>query len=143
VGTLRSKTQTVIASKVQGYVREVRVREGDMVGAGDLLITVEDREFRAQAERDQAAVREAESGLDEVRRMLDEAHAPSRRGRPRVRCGYCGALTAWKGLIAPRSRADGSPPKSTVAAGAGARPDTLAQGPRGADASASRTPRLS
>ena len=55
VGTVRSKTQTVIASKVQGYVREVRVREGDLVQAGDLLITVEDREFRAQAERDQAA----------------------------------------------------------------------------------------
>ena len=78
VGTVRSKTQTVIASKVQGYVREVRVREGDLVEAGDLLITVEDREFRAQAERDRAAVREAESGLDEVQRMLDEAHAALR-----------------------------------------------------------------
>jgi len=78
VGTVRSKTQTVIASKVQGYVREVRVREGDLVEAGDLLITVEDREFRAQADRDQAAVREAESGLDEVQRMLDEAHAALR-----------------------------------------------------------------
>ncbi len=78
VGTVRSKTQTAIASKVQGYVREVRVREGDMVGAGDLLITVEDREFRAQAERDQAGVREAESGLNEVQRMLDEAHAALR-----------------------------------------------------------------
>jgi multidrug resistance efflux pump len=78
VGTVRSKTQTVIASKVQGYVREVRVREGDLVGAGDLLVTVEDREFRAQAERDQAGVREAESGLDEVQRMLDEAHAALR-----------------------------------------------------------------
>jgi len=78
VGTVRSKTQTAIASKVQGYVREVRVREGDTVGAGDLLITVEDREFRAQAERDQAGVREAESGLDEVQRMLDAAHAALR-----------------------------------------------------------------
>jgi len=78
VGTVRSKTQTVISSKVQGYVREVRVREGDLVEAGHLLIAVEDREFRAQVERDQAAVREAESGLDEVRRMLEEAQAALR-----------------------------------------------------------------
>jgi multidrug efflux system membrane fusion protein len=78
VGTVRSKTQTIIASKVQGYVREVRVREGDLVEAGNLLITVEDREFRAQAERDQAGVRDAESGLDEVQRMLDEAQAALR-----------------------------------------------------------------
>jgi multidrug efflux system membrane fusion protein len=78
VGTVRSKTQTVIASKVQGYVREVRAREGDLVEAGDLLIVVADREFRAQVERDQAAVREAESSLDEVQRMLDEAHAALR-----------------------------------------------------------------
>lgn len=78
VGTVRSKTQTVIASKVQGYVREVRVREGGLVEAGSLLIIVKDREFRAQVERDRAGVREAESGLDEVQRMLDEAAAALR-----------------------------------------------------------------
>jgi multidrug efflux pump subunit AcrA (membrane-fusion protein) len=59
VGTLRSKTQTVIASKVQGYVHEVRVREGDMVGAGDLLIIVEDR-VPARRRSAPAAVREAD-----------------------------------------------------------------------------------
>ena len=81
VGTVRSKTQTLVASKVQGYVREVRVREGDQVEPGALLITVEEREFRAQVDRDQAAVDEAVSGLDEVRRLLDEAEAALRSAK--------------------------------------------------------------
>jgi multidrug efflux system membrane fusion protein len=81
VGTVRSKTQTLVASKVQGYVREVRVREGDLVEAGNLLIAVEEREFRAQVDRDHAAVEEAVSGLDEVRRLLEEAEAALRSAK--------------------------------------------------------------
>jgi multidrug efflux system membrane fusion protein len=81
VGTVRSKTQTLVASKVQGYVREVRVREGDRVEPGSLLIAVEEREFRAQVDRDQAAVDEAVSGLDEVRRLLEEAEAALRSAK--------------------------------------------------------------
>jgi multidrug efflux system membrane fusion protein len=81
VGTVRSKTQTLIASKVQGYVREVRVREGDLVEAGNLLIAVEEREFRAQVDRDHAAAEEAVSGLDEVRRLLEEAEAALRSAK--------------------------------------------------------------
>jgi len=34
VGTVRTKTQVLIASSVQGYVREVRARQGDYVEAG-------------------------------------------------------------------------------------------------------------
>jgi len=81
VGTVRSKTQTLVASKVQGYVREVRVREGDHVEPGTLLIAVEEREFRAQVDRDQAGVDEAVSGLDEVRRLLEEAEAALRSAK--------------------------------------------------------------
>jgi membrane fusion protein, multidrug efflux system len=81
VGTVRSKTQTLVASKVQGYVREVRVREGDQVEPGNLLIAVEEREFRAQVDRDHAAVEEAVSGLDEVRRLLEEAEAALRSAK--------------------------------------------------------------
>ena len=37
-GTVRTKTQMLIASKVPGYVREVRAREGDRVEAGAVLV---------------------------------------------------------------------------------------------------------
>jgi membrane fusion protein, multidrug efflux system len=81
VGTIRSKMQTLVASKVQAYVREVRVREGDVVEAGMPLIVVEEREFRAQVDRDRAAEQEAVAGLDEVGRLLEEAQAALRSAR--------------------------------------------------------------
>lgn len=78
VGTVRTKTQMVIASKVQGYVREVRARQGDHVEQGRILVTVDERELVARADRARASLAEAEMGLDEVRRSLEEAEASLR-----------------------------------------------------------------
>jgi multidrug efflux pump subunit AcrA (membrane-fusion protein) len=75
VGTVRTKTQTVIASRVQGYVREVRARQGDLVEPGAVLVVVDDRELSARLDRAVAGRAEAEMGLEEVRRSLDEAQA--------------------------------------------------------------------
>jgi multidrug efflux pump subunit AcrA (membrane-fusion protein) len=77
-GTVRTRTQMVIASKVQGYVREVRAREGDHVEHGRVLVTVDERELAARADRARAALAEAEMSLDEVRRTLEEAEAALR-----------------------------------------------------------------
>jgi multidrug efflux pump subunit AcrA (membrane-fusion protein) len=77
-GTVRTKTQMLIAAKVAGYVREVRVRLGDHVEPGALLVTVDDREFAARAARARAALAEAELGLDEVQKTLEEAAAALR-----------------------------------------------------------------
>jgi multidrug resistance efflux pump len=78
VGTVQTKTQTVIASKVQGYVREVRASRGDHVEHGRVLVTVDERELTARADRARAALAEAEMGLDEVKRTLEEAEAALR-----------------------------------------------------------------
>lgn len=78
VGTVRTKTQMLVSSKVQGYVREIRVRQGDHVEKGRVLVTVDERELAARAERARAALAEAEMGLDEARRTLDEAAAALR-----------------------------------------------------------------
>jgi len=78
VGTVRTKTQTVIASKVQGYVREVRARQGDHVEHGRVLVTVDDRELTARADRARSGLAESEMGLDEVKRTLEEALASLR-----------------------------------------------------------------
>ena len=75
VGTVRSKTQTLVASKVQGYAREVRAREGDVVERGRLLVVIDDRELTARSDRAQAAVAESQMALDEAQRLLDEAEA--------------------------------------------------------------------
>jgi multidrug resistance efflux pump len=78
VGTVKSKTQTLVASKVQGYVRDVRARQGDRVEPGDVLVTIDERESTTRADRERAALAEAEMGLQEVRRMLEEADAALR-----------------------------------------------------------------
>jgi multidrug efflux system membrane fusion protein len=78
VGTVRTKTQMLVASKVQGYVREIRVRQGDHVEQGRVLVTVDERELAARADRARAGLAEAEMGLDEARRTLDEAEAALR-----------------------------------------------------------------
>jgi membrane fusion protein, multidrug efflux system len=78
VGSVRTKTQMLVASKVQGYVREIRVRQGDHVEQGRVLVTIDERELAARADRARAALAEAEMGLDEARRTLDEAEAALR-----------------------------------------------------------------
>lgn len=75
IGTVRTKTQMLVTSKVQAYVREVRVRQGDHVEQGRVLVTVDERELAARADRARAGLAEAEMGLDEARRTLEEADA--------------------------------------------------------------------
>lgn len=75
VGTVRSKTQTLIASKAQGYVREVRAREGEVVEKGRLLVVVDDREAVARVARARAALEEARMALDEAGKLHEEAEA--------------------------------------------------------------------
>lgn len=75
VGSVRSKTQSVVASKVLGYVREVRVREGDRVRSGDLLVSIDEAELKTRVERAQALLDESGRSVDEAQRNLDEARA--------------------------------------------------------------------
>src|ERR1051326_476525 len=41
VGTVRARTSAVIASKLMGYVRDVKFHLGDSVGAGQLLVVLD------------------------------------------------------------------------------------------------------
>jgi len=75
VGSVRSRTQAIVSSKVLGYVREVRVREGDRVKAGDLLVSVDEAEFKTRVDRTEAALEEAARSADEAQRMNEEARA--------------------------------------------------------------------
>jgi multidrug efflux system membrane fusion protein len=78
VGTVRTKTQMLVSSKVQGYVREVRASEGDHIERGRVLVTVDERELVARVDRARAALAESEMSLDEARRTLEEAEAARR-----------------------------------------------------------------
>ncbi len=67
-GTVRSNTTSTLAANVVGTVLRVRVAEGDRVRAGDVLVEIDAREPRAQADR-------ARAGRDEVERAIEGAAA--------------------------------------------------------------------
>ncbi|HTR38571.1 MAG TPA: efflux RND transporter periplasmic adaptor subunit [Bryobacteraceae bacterium] len=75
VGTVRARTSTVISSKVMGYVREVKVRVGDTVKSGELLVTVDSRDLDATWKQAQAARQEAVDAGQEVTNAVASAQA--------------------------------------------------------------------
>jgi multidrug efflux system membrane fusion protein len=74
-GTVRARTAAVISSKVMGYVREVGVRTGDRVAAGQTLVVLDSRDLEAGYRQAEAALNEARSGLPEAENGVAAAKA--------------------------------------------------------------------
>ncbi|MDY6863467.1 MAG: efflux RND transporter periplasmic adaptor subunit [Thermodesulfobacteriota bacterium] len=68
IGTVESKTSTKISSKIVGHVQMVKVKEGDKVKKGDLLISLRSNELKARLD-------ESENVLLEMKRSLSAAEA--------------------------------------------------------------------
>jgi RND family efflux transporter MFP subunit len=66
VATVRSKTTSVLSSKVAGYILAIHVREGDRVQPGQLLMEIDNREAAVQLKKAQAGLREAQEMLQET-----------------------------------------------------------------------------
>ena len=66
VGTVRSAHPTVLAAKTTSAVVAVHVKAGQQVRAGQVLITLDDREFQAQVQKAQAGRRDIDHALAEV-----------------------------------------------------------------------------
>lgn len=75
VGTVRSRTAAVIASRITGYIRQVPVRVGERVAAGQLLVTLEARDLDAHSEEAEAVLAEGRSALPEAEGALAAAQA--------------------------------------------------------------------
>lgn len=58
-GTVRAKTISVIASRVMGTVTSVKVKEGDRVHAGQVLMTIDDRDVVQRVKAAEKAVEAA------------------------------------------------------------------------------------
>ncbi|MBU4262877.1 MAG: efflux RND transporter periplasmic adaptor subunit [Proteobacteria bacterium] len=61
--TFKAKTESVVAARMMGTVTMLQVKEGDAVKAGQLLLTLDDRDVRQKINGAQAALAEAESGV--------------------------------------------------------------------------------
>jgi len=63
VGTVRSKTTTVISARTTGHVTRVLVSEGDRVHAGQILVEIDNRDAAVQIRRVEAGESEARASL--------------------------------------------------------------------------------
>ncbi len=64
-GTVRSKTTTVLSSKIMGTIISLRAREGDKVSAGQVIAEIDNRDASAQLQKADAGLRQAQEGLAE------------------------------------------------------------------------------
>jgi len=74
---------TVIASKVPGYIQTVAVTDNQAVHKGDLLVKIDDRDYRAAVDRADAAVAAQEAALrnlDAVEQLQHSNIAQARAG---------------------------------------------------------------
>jgi membrane fusion protein (multidrug efflux system) len=62
---------TAISPKVAGYVADVLVADNQVIKAGAILVRIADEDYRAQRDRAQAAVAEAEAAIMNLARRRD------------------------------------------------------------------------
>jgi RND family efflux transporter MFP subunit len=75
VGTVTARTVSTISSKLMGVVRSVVVREGDTIKEGDLLVTIDQRQVKAQLERALANADVAAKEYARYQQLLKEQSA--------------------------------------------------------------------
>jgi membrane fusion protein, multidrug efflux system len=74
-GTVRSKTTSIVSSRIIGSIIAVRVHEGERVRAGQVLIEIDKRDADAQLQKAQAGMREASNALEEIERNIGAAQS--------------------------------------------------------------------
>lgn len=77
-GTVRGRNTTVVTSKTMGYVRDVRVRPGDLVKAGEPLVDLEANDVRASVARAHAALGQSNEAKAEAESALAASRAAAR-----------------------------------------------------------------
>ncbi|MFO7902950.1 MAG: efflux RND transporter periplasmic adaptor subunit [Planctomycetota bacterium] len=72
VGTLKAATRTKISARIMAPIEEIHVNAGDMVEAGDLLITLDGRDVESR-------LNQAESALEGAKVTMRQAEADFQR----------------------------------------------------------------
>lgn len=69
-GTLRATEQALVRAKVAGEVRELRVREGQTVGAGQVVARIDPADFEMRVSEREAQLRSATAQLEQAQRTV-------------------------------------------------------------------------
>lgn len=104
--TIQGKINNDVRSKIQGYIREVYVDEGQLVKRGDRLFRVETATLDQTAAANTASVEVAEANIASAQSAIEVAEVEVNRLRPLVDKGIISEIqlkTAEANLAAARS----------------------------------------
>lgn len=97
-GTLEAKVQTVVSTKIPGRILEIRVDQGDQVSAGQVLLRLEDSEFRQQVEIARSALDAAKATVERV--QADGVRAQAILEQARIEYGRRESLITSRSIAA-------------------------------------------
>src|SRR5215510_7611702 len=72
---------SAVASKTQGRIRAITVREGDVVKAGQVIAMLDDEQINAREQQERAAVEQADSRVLEAQRQVSVLEAQLEQSR--------------------------------------------------------------
>lgn len=75
VGRFDAAASVEVRSRVSGYLQEVHFKDGSLVKQGDLLFTIDQREFRVALRQAQAEVSNAQASYDFAQEQLARAQS--------------------------------------------------------------------
>ena len=78
-GTLEPTVHTTVAARVSGTMLKVLVEEGDSVEAGQLLFTIDERNYRDKYEVASATLEAQKSAVEVARAQVEKAEAGFRK----------------------------------------------------------------
>ncbi len=67
-GSVQPRNRIALSSQINGFVHSVSVKAGDMVGAGQTLVTLDARDAQSQKDMAQASIDEAQATMEEARK---------------------------------------------------------------------------
>lgn len=73
VGRFEASSEVEIRSRVSGYLEKVHFRDGVLVQAGDLLFTIDKRQFQLAVDQAKAQIRVAEASFEFASEQLERA----------------------------------------------------------------------
>ncbi len=67
-GSVQPRNRIALSSQINGFVNSMHVRAGDLVSAGQTLVTLDARDAQGQKDMAQASIEEAQAALEEARK---------------------------------------------------------------------------
>ncbi len=80
VGTLKPDEEVVVSSQIDGILKELHVQEGSMVSKGMLLARIDDTDYRLELNRAEAAMRQMEASLSNMKVEFERKDALHKEG---------------------------------------------------------------